>query len=63
MGTIAADMLITHVESKTAVPVQRAYLEAQLVIRGSTAPPSRQRLATPARGARTPAVAGARRDR
>jgi LacI family transcriptional regulator len=36
MGEIAADMLITHVESRTAVPVQKAYLEAHLVVRGST---------------------------
>jgi DNA-binding LacI/PurR family transcriptional regulator len=36
MGELAADMLITHVESKTAVPVQKAYLEAQLVVRDST---------------------------
>jgi DNA-binding LacI/PurR family transcriptional regulator len=41
MGTIAADMLITHVESKTSVPVQKAYLEAQLVVRASTATLSR----------------------
>jgi LacI family transcriptional regulator len=63
MGTIAADMLITHVESRTAVPVQRAYLEAQLVIRASTAAPSLHRLAEPARAVRAPSVAGARRDR
>lgn len=36
MGEIAAEMLVTHVESKTAVPVQKAYLEAQLVVRDST---------------------------
>lgn len=47
MGTIAADMLITHVESKTAVPVQRAYLEAQLVARGSSAAPARANGAAP----------------
>jgi LacI family transcriptional regulator/LacI family repressor for deo operon, udp, cdd, tsx, nupC, and nupG len=36
MGELAADMLIKHVESATAVPVQKAYLEAQLVVRRST---------------------------
>lgn len=41
MGEIAADMLITHVESKIAVPVQKAYLEAQLIVRASTCAPHR----------------------
>jgi LacI family transcriptional regulator len=36
MGQVAADLLITHVESRTVVTVQKAYLEAQLVVRGST---------------------------
>jgi LacI family transcriptional regulator len=41
MGEIAAEMLIKHVESRTAVPVQKAYLEAQLVVRDSTRAPGR----------------------
>ncbi|MDB4885173.1 MAG: regulatory protein LacI [Gemmatimonadetes bacterium] len=44
MGEIAAGMLITHVESRTSVPVQKAYIEASLVVRASTrapAPPAR----------------------
>jgi DNA-binding LacI/PurR family transcriptional regulator len=54
MGTIAADMLITHVESKTSVPVQKAFLEAPLVVRASTRAPAR--VAPPRR--RTLPVAG-----
>jgi DNA-binding LacI/PurR family transcriptional regulator len=54
MGEIAADMLITHVESKTAVPVQKAYLEAQLVVRESTRPlgrPETTKVAVPSAAA------------
>jgi LacI family transcriptional regulator len=36
MGELAAQMLIRHVESKTAVPPQKVYLEAELVVRHST---------------------------
>jgi LacI family transcriptional regulator/LacI family repressor for deo operon, udp, cdd, tsx, nupC, and nupG len=36
MGEVAADLLITHVEARSVVTVQKAYLEAQLVVRGST---------------------------
>ncbi|MDB4908555.1 MAG: regulatory protein LacI [Gemmatimonadetes bacterium] len=50
MGEIAADMLITHVQSKTEVPVQKAYLEAPLVVREST------RSLHSARAVRSPAV-------
>lgn len=58
MGRIAADMLITHVESKTAVPVQRAYLDAQLVVRASTRPPDHPVPAPRARSGRSRAAAG-----
>ncbi len=40
MGSHAAQMLIDHIESRQAVPPQRHYLEATLVIRASTGPPS-----------------------
>jgi LacI family transcriptional regulator/LacI family repressor for deo operon, udp, cdd, tsx, nupC, and nupG len=60
MGTIAADMLITHVESKTVVPVQKAYLEAQLVVRASTAAVPRASLASQATTTRELELAGAR---
>jgi LacI family transcriptional regulator/LacI family repressor for deo operon, udp, cdd, tsx, nupC, and nupG len=36
MGEIAAQMLIRHVESKTGVPPQKVFLDAELVVRGST---------------------------
>jgi LacI family transcriptional regulator len=36
MGEIAAQMLIRHIESKTAVPPQKVFLDAELVVRGST---------------------------
>ena len=36
MGEIAAQMLIRHVESKSVVPPQKVYLEAELVVRKST---------------------------
>jgi LacI family transcriptional regulator, galactose operon repressor len=36
MGQIAAQMLIRHVESKTGVPPQKVFLEAELVVRAST---------------------------
>lgn len=39
MGELAAQMLVRHIESKTAIPPQRVYLEATLVERASTAPP------------------------
>jgi LacI family transcriptional regulator/LacI family repressor for deo operon, udp, cdd, tsx, nupC, and nupG len=39
MGELAAEMLIRHVESKAVVPPQRAYLDAQLIVRRSTAAP------------------------
>jgi DNA-binding LacI/PurR family transcriptional regulator len=35
MAEIATEMLIRHVESKTAVPPQKVYLDAELVIRAS----------------------------
>jgi Transcriptional regulators len=40
MGQLAAQMLIRHVESKQAVPVQKVSLDASLVVRASTAPPA-----------------------
>ena len=51
MAEIATEMLIRHVESKTAIPPQKVYLDAELVIRASTralradgaeSPPARQ---------------------
>ena len=45
MGDIAAQMLIRHIESKQAVTPQKVYLDASLVIRRSTAPPSAEQLA------------------
>ncbi len=36
MGKLAAQMLIRHVESKTGVLPQKVFLDAELVIRGST---------------------------
>jgi len=40
MGNKAARMLIAHIESMEAVPPQRHYLDATLVVRTSTAPPA-----------------------
>jgi LacI family transcriptional regulator/LacI family repressor for deo operon, udp, cdd, tsx, nupC, and nupG len=36
MGQLAAQMLIRHVEARELVPPQKVYLEAELVVRGST---------------------------
>ncbi|HEV3050146.1 MAG TPA: LacI family DNA-binding transcriptional regulator [Longimicrobium sp.] len=36
MGRVAAQMLIRHIESKEALPPQKVYLEAELVVRDST---------------------------
>ncbi|HEX2722041.1 MAG TPA: LacI family DNA-binding transcriptional regulator [Gemmatimonadaceae bacterium] len=41
MGRIAAEMLVKHIESREALPLQKVYLDATLVVRESTAPPSR----------------------
>ncbi len=41
MGELAAEMLIRHVESRAVVPPQRAYLDAPLMVRRSTASPPR----------------------
>ena len=38
MAEIATEMLIRHVESKTAIPPQKVYLDAELVIRASCRP-------------------------
>ncbi len=38
MGEMAAELVITHAESNSAVPVQKIYLDAPLVVRGSTRP-------------------------
>ncbi len=40
MGEIAAQMLIRHVESKAGVPPQKVFLDAELVVRGSTRAPA-----------------------
>jgi LacI family transcriptional regulator/LacI family repressor for deo operon, udp, cdd, tsx, nupC, and nupG len=40
MGNKAAQMLIAHIESREAVPPQRYYLDATLVVRASTASPN-----------------------
>ncbi len=36
MAEIATEMLIKHVESKTAIPPQKVYLDAELMVRAST---------------------------
>jgi LacI family transcriptional regulator/LacI family repressor for deo operon, udp, cdd, tsx, nupC, and nupG len=36
MAQIATQMLIRHIESKTVVPPQKVFLDAELVVRGST---------------------------
>lgn len=36
MGRLAAQMLIRHIESREALPPQKVYLEAELVVRDST---------------------------
>jgi LacI family transcriptional regulator/LacI family repressor for deo operon, udp, cdd, tsx, nupC, and nupG len=41
MGELAAEMLVRHVESRAVVPAQKAYLDAELVVRRSTAPVGR----------------------
>ena len=38
MGQIATEMLIRHIESKEAVPPQKVYVDAELVVRRSSAP-------------------------
>ena len=38
MAEIATEMLIRHVESKTAIPPQKVYLDAELVVRASCRP-------------------------
>ena len=38
MAEIATEMLIRHVESRTAIPPQRVYLDAELVVRASCRP-------------------------
>jgi LacI family transcriptional regulator len=40
MGSMAAQMLIQHIESREAVAPRRVYLDAALVLRASTAPPA-----------------------
>jgi LacI family transcriptional regulator len=58
MGELAAEMLIRHVESKAVVPPQRAYLDAQLIVRRSTAAPPRPRAIVPPDAPARPARAG-----
>ena len=64
MGEVAAQMLIRHIESKTAVPPQKVLLEAELVTRASTRaldgaavtpPPSTREKSHPSRAAGRPA--------
>lgn len=38
MGRLAAELLLRHVDGGPAVPTQKIYLDAQLVVRGSTPP-------------------------
>lgn len=38
MGRLAAQMLIRHIESREALPPQKVYLDAELVVRDSTGP-------------------------
>ena len=45
MGQMAAQLLIRHIEAREALPPQKVYLEAALVVRGST-----RALTAPARG-------------
>jgi len=40
MGNVAAQLLIRHIESKQAVTPQKIYLDATLVVRGSTSRPA-----------------------
>ena len=42
MGRLAAELLLGHVEGGSAVPTQKIYLEAELVVRASTAAPARR---------------------
>ena len=42
MGDLAAQMLVRLIESKQSVTPQRVYLDATIVVRASTAPPSPQ---------------------
>jgi LacI family transcriptional regulator/LacI family repressor for deo operon, udp, cdd, tsx, nupC, and nupG len=67
MGELAAEMLIRHVESKAILPPQRAYLDAQLVVRRSTRAITRTRITVPAAVPKMPrrqaAVASAPRRR
>ena len=39
MGRLAAELLLRHVEGGPSVPTQKIYLDAELVVRRSTAPP------------------------
>ncbi len=64
MGAVAAQMLIRHIESKTALPPQKVVLEAEIVARASTRalegaaitpPPSTREKARPSRAAGRPA--------
>ena len=41
MGQIASEMLVRHIESPEVVPPQKFYVEAELVVRASTAPAPR----------------------
>lgn len=59
MGRIATQMLVRQVESKEVVRPRKVFLDAELVVRGSTAPPART--AAPAGGSRLhPAAKGTR---
>jgi DNA-binding LacI/PurR family transcriptional regulator len=45
MGRLAAELLLRHVDGGPAVPTQKIYLDAELVVRRSTAPPAGVRAA------------------
>lgn len=54
MGSRAAQMLIDHIESRQAVTPQRHYLDATLVVRASTGPPSNAARVPPRDGTAAP---------
>jgi DNA-binding LacI/PurR family transcriptional regulator len=57
MGNVAAQMLIRHIESKQAVTPKKVYLDAMLIVRGSTSRPGH----TPRVVTATQATDGSRR--
>jgi LacI family transcriptional regulator len=47
MGETAAQLLVRHIESRQAVAPQKVFLDSELVLRASTAPPRSASVATP----------------